>query len=122
MPTPAVLVVDDEQLIRWSIRSHLEHVGFQVVVAENGKQALACFRDDVGLVLLDLRLPDTNGLAVLRQIKKKRPDCPVILMTAFGTPEVAREAVADGAFRVVDKPFNLDDMTSLVEQALCSAG
>ena len=116
------MVVDDEQLIRWSIRSHLEHVGFQVVVAENGKQALACFRDDVGLVLLDLRLPDTDGLAVLRQIKKQRPNCPVILMTAFGTPEVAREAVADGAFRVMDKPFNLDDMTSLVEQAFCAAG
>jgi DNA-binding NtrC family response regulator len=122
LSTRAVLVVDDEQLIRWSIRSHLEHIGFQVVVAENGEQAMACFRDEVGLVLLDLRLRDTNGLAVLRQIKKKRPDCPVILMTAFGTPEVAREAVADGAFRVVDKPFNLDDMTSLVEQAFCSAG
>ena len=89
MSARAVLVVDDEQLIRWSIRSHLEHVGFQVVVAENGEQALACFRDDVGLVLLDLRLPDTNGLTVLRQITKKRPDCPVILMPAIGTPEIS---------------------------------
>lgn len=118
----AVLVVDDEQLIRWSIRAHLEQVGFQVVVAENGEQALACFRDDVGLVLLDFRLPDTDGLAVLRQIKKRRPNCPVILMTAFGSPEVTRKAVAGGAFRVMDKPFNLDEMTHLVEQALCSAG
>jgi len=118
----AVLVVDDEQLIRWSIRSHLEQVGFHVVVAENGEQALSCFRDDVGLVLLDFRLPDTNGLAVLRQIKKRRPECPVILMTAFGSPEVAREAVARGAYKVMDKPFNLDEMTHLVEQAFCSTG
>lgn len=117
---PAILVVDDEQLIRWSIRAHLEQAGFKVVVAENGKSALDSFDENVRLALVDFRLPDTDGLELIRRLKQQRPDCQVILMTAFGSPEVAEQAVATGAFRVVDKPFNLDDMTHLVEEALHS--
>jgi len=120
--TPAILVVEDERLIQWSLRERLEQDGYHVVLADTGEQALDRFQEPVGLVLLDLKLPDTNGLALLKRLKKLQPDCPVILMTAYGTPEIAREAMDNGVFQVVDKPFRLDDMAHLVDEALCSDG
>jgi len=119
---PAILVVEDERLIQWSLRERLEQDGYHVVLAETGEQALDRFQEPVGLVLLDLKLPDTNGLALLKQLKKMQPKCQVILMTAYGTPEIAREAMDNGVFQVVDKPFRLDDMAHLVDEALCSDG
>jgi len=119
---PAILVVEDERLIQWSLRERLEQDGYHVVLAETGEQALDRFQEPVGLVLLDLKLPDTNGLALLKQLKKMQPKCHVILMTAYGTPEIAREAMDNGVFQVVDKPFRLDDMAHLVDEALCSDG
>ena len=117
MPS-SILVVDDEQLIRWSLRTHLEHSGYRVDVAETGSEALDHFGDDVGLVLLDLKLPDTNGLTLLKEMKRKHPGCQVILMTAYGTPEVASEALRCGAYQVFDKPFDLDEMARTVKEAL----
>jgi two-component system NtrC family response regulator len=120
--TPAILVVEDERLIQWSLRERLEQDGYHVVLADTGEQALDRFQESVGLVLLDLKLPDTNGLALLKRLKKLQPKCQVILMTAYGTPEIAREAMDNGVFQVVDKPFRLDDMALLVDEALCSNG
>lgn len=123
MTPSSILVVDDEQLIRWSIRTHLEHSGYQVDVAESGSEALEHFGDEVGLVLLDLKLPDTDGLALLKKMKHKRPSCHVILMTAYGSPEVASEALSCGAYQVLNKPFGLDEMARTVKEALagCSS-
>jgi DNA-binding NtrC family response regulator len=118
---PAILVVEDERLIQWSLRERLEQDGYHVVLADTGKQALDRFQEPVRLVLLDLKLPDTNGLALLKRFKKLQPACQVILMTAYGTPEIAREALDHGVYQVVDKPFRLDDMAHLVDEALCSA-
>ena len=119
---PAILVVEDERLIQWSLRERLEQDGYHVVLADTGQQALDRFQEPVRLVLLDLKLPDTNGLALLKRFKKLQPACQVILMTAYGTPEVAREAMDHGVYQVVDKPFRLDDMAHLVDEALCSDG
>lgn len=122
--TQRLLIVDDEPLIRWSLRERLLGAGYKVVEARDAQCALVSFRDSqppVDLVLLDLRLPDLDGVAVLRQIKSVRPNCPVIMMTAFGTPERTNEALTSGAYRVVDKPFSLDDMAGLVDEALASA-
>jgi two-component system response regulator AtoC len=111
-------VVDDEDLIRWALRERLEAAGYEVVEAENGKRALEHFSSEVDLVLLDLRLPDLDGLSVLEKIQSSRPGAPVILMTAFGSPETVRKALASGARRVVDKPFDYDSLLQMVTEVL----
>ena len=118
MTAPGVLVVDDEQLIRWSIQRHLERSGYNVEVAENGHQALDQFCDDVRVVLLDLKLPDTDGLEVLKEMKSRCPFCQVILMTAYGSPESESEAQHHGVYEILNKPFDLDEMTRTIERAL----
>lgn len=116
----AILIVEDEQLIRWSLKQRLEQAGYTVIAAENGSQAVDLFHDGCELVLLDLKLPDVDGLDLLRRFKQERPTCKVILMTAYGSPEVETEAERQGVFEVVDKPFNLEDLAHLVEMALAA--
>ncbi len=118
MARPCVLVVDDEQLIRWSLHERLSDEGYDVVEAATAKEALARFGPDVDLVLLDFRLPDSDGLRVLKQLKAAEPDTPVIMLTAVSSVETAVEAMKQGAYHYANKPFNLDELALLVEKAL----
>ncbi|HET9270713.1 MAG TPA: sigma-54 dependent transcriptional regulator [Vicinamibacterales bacterium] len=113
-----ILVVDDEQLVRWSLRERLTAEGHDVVEAATAEEAVDKARDDIDLVFLDFKLPDGDGLSVLRKVKERTPDLPVILMTAFSTIENAVEAMKLGAFHYVNKPFNLDEVVLLAEKAL----
>ena len=115
---PTVLVVDDEQLIRWSLAEHLKADGLDVVEAETGQQALDRFGPDVDLVLLDYRLPDSDGLRVLKKMKAAQPDVPIILLTAFSSIETAVEAMKHGAYHYANKPFNLEEIALVVAKAL----
>jgi two-component system response regulator AtoC len=119
-----VLVVDDEPLIRWSLAETLSDRGHTVTEAGNGKEALrvvtlAANRPDV--VLLDYRLPDSNDLSLFAAIKRELPEVPIILMTAYGSPEITTGALALGAYRVVGKPFEVQDLAALVQEARASA-
>ena len=118
MPTPTILVVDDEALIRWSLAERLKAEGYEVVEAETGRAALEKLPEGVDLVLLDYRLPDTDGVTILRKIKEFDQDILVILLTAFATVETAVEAMKLGAYHFTNKPFNLDDVAATVERAL----
>ena len=118
MPTPRILVVDDESLIRWSLAERLKAEGYEVVEAETGGAAMDKLSDGVDLVLLDYRLPDTDGVTILRKIKEFDQDILVILLTAFATVETAVEAMKLGAYHFANKPFNLDDIAATVERAL----
>ena len=82
-----ILVVDDEPLIRWSLSERLAQDGHTIVEADTAKAALARFGADVDLVLLDFKLPDGDGLQVLRSMKAADADVPVILLTAFSSIE-----------------------------------
>jgi DNA-binding NtrC family response regulator len=113
----SVLVVDDEKLIRWSLRERLEQAGYRVSVAGSGRETLERLDEQVAVVLLDLRLPDTDGLELCDRIRQLAPQCRVILMTAEWTPELVQLARGHGAFEVLQKPFNLDDMTLAVDRA-----
>ena len=116
---PVVLVVDDESLIRWSLRERLETAGYEVLEAETGLEALAAFKARaVGLVLVDLSLPELDGLGVLERVKRERPACPVIVMTAYDSPGTAERARALGAAHFVTKPFDFDRLLGLVSSAL----
>jgi two-component system response regulator AtoC len=118
MATATLLIVDDEELVRWSLRERFRREGYAVVEAATAAAALEQVAGGVDLVLLDYRLPDGDGLAVLRRIKEVSPDTPVILMTAFSTVENAVEAMKHGAYHYLNKPFNLDDVAITVEKAL----
>src|SRR6476646_1454336 len=115
---PTVLGVDGDQLIRWSLAEHLKADGLDVVEAETGQQALDRFGPDVDLVLLDYRLPDSDGLRILKKMKAAQPDVPIILLTAFSSIETAVEAMKHGAYHYANKPFNLDEIALVVAKAL----
>jgi two-component system, NtrC family, response regulator AtoC len=118
MAKPTILVVDDEQLIRWSLSDRLTQEGYRVVEAQNASEALEKHREGVDLVLLDYRLPDSDGLTVLKKIKEANADTLVILLTAFSSVDLAVEAMKGGAYHYANKPFNLDEIALLVEKAL----
>jgi DNA-binding NtrC family response regulator len=118
MQAATILVVDDESLIRYALTERLTAEGYHVLEAETVAGALAKSEEGVDLVLLDYRLPDGDGLAVLKRIKERDPDTLVILLTAYSSVETAVEAIKQGAYHYVNKPFNLDEIALLVEKAL----
>jgi two-component system, NtrC family, response regulator AtoC len=117
MAEATLLIVDDEELVRWSLRERLTRDGHKVVEAGTAAAALEQAAG-VDLVLLDFRLPDGDGLTVLRKIKEQTPDVPVILITAYSTIENAVDAMKHGAYHYLNKPFNLDEVAVTVEKAL----
>ena len=112
------LVVDDEPLIRWAIAETLHADGYDVEEAGDADGTVrALFNDPAppDLVLLDLRLPDCGDLSLLETVRRLVPSAPVVLMTAFGTPEIRERARSLGAAGVLDKPFDVDGLAGLVE-------
>ena len=118
MAAATVLVVEDESLLRWSLKERLEQEGYDVLEADTAAAGMQSAESGVDLVLLDFKLPDGDGLSVLQRIKERSPETPVILMTAFSTIENAVEAMKRGAYHYVNKPFNLDEVVLLVDKAL----
>jgi DNA-binding NtrC family response regulator len=115
-----ILLVDDEPLIRWSMAEALGARGYLVVEAGDARGACNAVRDtpfEFDVVLLDYRLPDSDDLSLLASIRQQSPHTQVILMTAFGTSELVRGALDLGAFRVVGKPFDVDELADLVAEA-----
>jgi DNA-binding NtrC family response regulator len=110
-----VLVVDDEPLIRWSVVESLSDVGMDVEEAADAVSALRLVTTAAlpfDMVVLDLRLPDMNDLSLLATLRQLLPHAGLILMTAFGSPDIATEAALLGA-TVLNKPFELHDLNHL---------
>ena len=113
-----VLVVDDEPLIRWSVCEVLGESGHEVAEASDGASALRQLSDgkSFDVIVLDYRLPDSNDLRLLETIRRLTPKSAVIMMTAFGTPEMVAGALALGASHVVPKPFDVHHIARLVTE------
>ena len=118
-PKLRVLVVDDEPLIRWSLAETLEQSGHAVEEAGDAASAIRSVSagEPFDVVLLDYRLPDSNDLYLLESIRRLAPATAVIMMTAFGTPEVMTSALRLGAYQVIAKPFEVHEVAALVFEA-----
>ena len=120
MSSAVVLIVDDEAQARWSLRDRLTAEGHDILEAGLSSEALERLTaiNSIDVVLLDYKLPDGDGLTVLKRIKEGWPEIQVILMTAFSSVDIAVEAMKLGAYHYFNKPFNLDEVAMLVEKAL----
>jgi len=119
MSQEKVLIVEDEKLIRWSIKSRLEQEGFGVDEAEDGNQAFKRLGEaDYDLMILDFKLPDISGLEILERARREAAELSVLMMTAYGTVESAVQAMKLGAFDYLTKPVNLDELVLIVQKAL----
>ena len=113
-----ILIIDDEKLLRWSLQQNLAKEGYAVITAEKGMEGIDLFiEEQPDIVLLDIHLPDTNGLTVLESIKKENPNVVVVMMTAFGDIETAVKTIKAGAYDFLEKPFNLDKLKILIGKA-----
>jgi DNA-binding NtrC family response regulator len=114
-----ILVVDDEHLIRWSLEQHLRREGYGILLAETGAEALQKAQADTpDLVLLDVRLPDADGLEILERLRASDPESLVIMITAHGGVESAVRAMKLGAHDYIIKPFDMDELKLTVRKAL----
>jgi DNA-binding NtrC family response regulator len=114
-----ILVVDDDADIREILTDCLASLGSSVSTASSGQQCLDLVdREDPDLVLLDIELPDTNGIELLKKIRRTGNDSTVIMITAYGTVDRAVQAMKEGAFDFITKPFELDHIAVVVEKAL----
>ncbi|HSH18888.1 MAG TPA: sigma-54 dependent transcriptional regulator [Draconibacterium sp.] len=114
----SILIVDDESSVRDSLYNWFIEDGYHVAVAEDAKKALTILESDsFDIVLADIKMPGMDGLEMLSRIKTIRKDTIVIMMTAFATVETAVQALKDGAFDYVTKPFDPDDLSHLIRNA-----
>jgi DNA-binding response OmpR family regulator len=121
--SPEILVVDDEPLIRWSLRERLTAAGYEVREAETGLEAVDALAERTpALVLLDLALPELDGLGVLRSVRRMQPGCPVIVMSAHGSPGggSGAQALELGATHYLTKPFDFNALLALVGSTLAA--
>ncbi len=119
MSKTRALIIEDEKLIRWSLRQQLLEEGFLVDEAETGRDGLAKLaRETYDLVTLDYKLPDISGLDVLTEMQPLDGDLVVIMITAFSNVEDAVEAMRLGAFDYVSKPFKMDELMMTIERGL----
>ncbi|MFZ0313268.1 MAG: sigma-54 dependent transcriptional regulator, partial [Candidatus Korobacteraceae bacterium] len=119
MPSEKVLIVDDEKLVRWSLRQKCEEWGYHVLEADNGAAALrVAHHESPDLVLLDVRLPDASGIELLEQLKKSGDARAVIMITADPQLEDVKTALKLGAYDFVGKPLDFDELAVAVKNAL----
>ncbi len=121
MTEPSVLVVDDNQDLLETFSLILKRRGFNVDTAENGVSAVDKFREHhFDVILMDIVMPEMNGVEAFRRIRAMSPGATVILMTAYSEDELIRVALEEGAHRIVHKPISIDQIITLIKQAAAS--
>jgi two-component system, NtrC family, response regulator AtoC len=116
---PSILIVDDEEVIQQTLFDVLKKRGYDTFTASSGKETLGILKKQViDLILLDIRLPDVDGLEVLKKVKEFDNEILVIMMTAYADIQTAVEAMKSGAYHYINKPFELDELRLLIEKGL----
>jgi DNA-binding NtrC family response regulator len=119
MKKNSILIVDDEASVRDSLYNWFLEDGFEVSCAEDASKALKILdHEHFDIILADIKMPGMDGLELLRRIKQIKPDAIIIIITAFATVDTAVQALKDGAFDYVTKPFDPDDLSHLIRNAL----
>ena len=114
-----ILVVDDLKSSRLTLGGILEDEGHNVVLAENGYQAIEAAKQvPFDLIFMDIKMPGINGVQTFREVKKINPQAAVIMMTAYSVEDLVREALEEGAYAVVYKPFDIENIVSIIDAAL----
>ena len=114
---PRILVVDDEEAMRESLNDWLKEDGYEVGLAAGGQEAIDMVRDEPWeIILLDLKMPGMNGLETLKHLKEVRPDAEILMMTAYATVDTAVQAMKEGAFDYLVKPFDPDEVEILIKK------
>ena len=114
-----ILVIDDEAIVRVSCERALRPAGYDVCVVASGKEGLDILeKEPIDLILLDLKMPDMDGIEVLNQVREKWPHIRVIMITGYSTVETAVQALRMGAYNFIEKPFTPDALLNAVRDAL----
>ena len=114
-----ILIIDDEKIIRTRLKNLLDIDNYAVFTAETGAKGLAiCQKEKIEIALIDLRMPDIDGIKVLREIKKKSKLTEVIIITGHSGIKTAIEALKEGAFRYMQKPIDYDELTIYIKTAM----
>jgi DNA-binding NtrC family response regulator len=119
MPNQKVLVIDDERIVIDSVTKILKEERIDVEATLSGRQGLEmALKKDYDLVLTDLRMPDIGGMRVLRDLKRAKPNLPVVMITGYATVPSAVQAMKLGAAEILEKPFSPDGLVAVVQKAL----
>jgi len=119
MPNKKVLVIDDERIVIDSVTKILKEERIDVEATLSGRQGLEmALMKDYDLVLSDLRMPDIGGMRVLRDLKRAKPNLPVVMITGYATVPSAVQAMKLGAAEILEKPFSPDGLVAVVQKAL----
>ena len=119
MPDGRILIADDEDSLRWVLEKGFRGAGYQVTAVKDGIAAFAQIESGpFDLILLDVRMPGMDGLTLLKRTRELRPDAQIVIMTAHGTMETAIQAMQQGAYDYLAKPFDLDEALLLAERAM----
>jgi len=120
---PKILIIDDDTSLRRVLEYNLQEAGYLVSAAASGEDGLRLFAEDTpALVITDMKMPGMDGMQVLKAVKERSPETLVIMITAFGTVDVAVEAMKAGAYDYITKPFNRDELRLTVAKALQFSG
>ncbi|MFQ3675119.1 MAG: response regulator, partial [Endomicrobiia bacterium] len=114
-----ILVIDDEQGIRDMVSYTLLKEGYAVFTAANGAEGVEqVIKNDIDVAITDIKMPGMDGIEVLKKIKEVKPEVEVIVATGYGSTETAVESLRKGAYDYINKPFNIDELSSLVSKAI----
>ena len=116
---PKIMVVDDDKGMRVTLEAIIEDEGYDVVVAENGYQAIELAKETTfALIIMDINMPGINGVETHREIQKLNPSAVVVMMTGFSVEELLKEALKEGAYAVMYKPLAIEQIIEIIQTVL----